>query len=83
MERLIENGAAYRGLVFQLLLVVEFLEPPLLLGEVKLFLLEVDDCLLGVLEPGQDVVHLGHLLLGPVSLKLLKLFYLKISFAYR
>merc|ERR1719251_723802 len=53
-----------RGLESQLLLVVAFLQPPLLLSEVQR--------LLGVLKPGQDIVHLGHLLLGPVSLKLLQ-----------
>ena len=49
------------------------------MGEVELLLLEVDDCLLGVVESGQDVVHLSHLLLGPVGLELPKLLYLKIS----
>merc|ERR1719223_2111458 len=62
-----------RGLESQLLLVVTFLQPPLLLSEVQLLLLKVDDRLLGVLKSGQDVVHLGHLLLGPVSLELLQL----------
>merc|ERR1712025_1037453 len=62
-----------RGLESQLLLVVMFLQPPLLLGEVQLLLLEVDDRLLGVLKSGQDVIHLSHLLLGPVSLELLQL----------
>ena len=67
------------GFEFQLILVVFFLEPPLLLGEVELLLLEVDDCLLGVVESGKDVIHLSHLLLGPVGLELPKLLYLKIS----
>merc|ERR1719384_263215 len=62
-----------RGLESQLLLVVAFLQPPLLLGEVQLLLLEVDDRLLGVLKSGQDVIHLGPLLLGPVSLEFLQL----------
>merc|ERR1719350_1651036 len=62
-----------RGLESQLLLVVAFLQPPLLLSEVQLLLLKVDDRLLGMLKSGQDVVHLGHLLLGPVSLELLQL----------
>merc|ERR1719350_1434766 len=62
-----------RGLESQLLLVVAFLQPPVLLSEVQLLLLKVDDRLLGVLKSGQDVVHLGHLLLGPVSLELLQL----------
>merc|ERR1719225_642417 len=62
-----------RGLESQLLLVVAFLQPPFLLSEVQLLLLKVDDRLLGVLKSGQDVVHLSHLLLGPVSLKLLQL----------
>ena len=70
----------HRGLESQLLLVVAFLEPALLLGEVQLLLLEVDDRLFGVLESGQDVVHLSHLLLGPMGLELLQLGDLKISF---
>merc|ERR1712045_1016188 len=47
-----------RGLESQLLLVVAFLQPPLLLSKVQLLLLKVDDRLLGVLKPGQDIVHL-------------------------
>merc|ERR1711884_207604 len=62
-----------RGLESQLLLIVAFLQPPLLLSEVQLLLLKVDDRLLGVLKSGQNVIHLGHLLLGPVSLELLQL----------
>merc|ERR1712241_449964 len=62
-----------RGLESQLLLVVAFLQPPLLLSKVQLLLLKVDDRLLGVLKSGQDVIHLGHLLLGPVSLEFLQL----------
>merc|ERR1712227_28719 len=62
-----------RGLESQLLLVVAFLQPPLLLSKVQLLLLEVDDRLLGVLKSGQDIIHLGHLLLGPVSLQFLEL----------
>ena len=49
------------------------------MGEVELLLLEVNDCLLGVIESGQDVIHLSHLLLGPVGLELPKLLYLKVS----
>merc|ERR1719350_1949926 len=62
-----------RGLESQLLLVVTFLQSPILLSEVQLLLLKVYDRLLGVLKSGQDVIHLSHLLLGPVSLKLLQL----------
>ena len=60
----------------QLLLLQLFTQPFLLLDQVQLLLLQVDDCLLGHLQPPQDLLNISFLLARPVISELGQLFYL-------
>ena len=64
------------SLTSQLLFLQLFAQPFFLLDQVQLLLLQVDDCLLGQLQPPQDLLNISFLLAGPIISELGQFLYL-------
>ena len=70
------------GFTGQLLLLQLFTQPFLLLDEVQLLLLQVNDCLLRVLQSPQDFLNVGFLLASPIISQLGQFLYLELQWAF-
>ena len=76
MRFLSDSVGAHLSLTSQLLFLQLLTQPLLLLDQVQLLLLQVNDCLLGQLQPPQDLLNISFLLPSPVISELGQFLYL-------